>query len=89
MLELGDSVTTVDANGDVALHGAVMRGSKELVLFLVDQGAALNPVNAEAWTPLTIAQGIFYGNLGRHWPDMEAVLLELGATSPSAPEPPR
>ena len=67
-----------------------MRGSKELLLFLVDQGAALSPINEQGWTPLTIAQGIFYANLGRRWPDMEAVLLELGATSPSTPEaPPR
>ena len=89
MLELGDSVATVDANGDAALHGAVMRGSKDLLLFLIDQGAALNPVNEHGWTPLTIAQGIFYANLGRRWPDMEAALLELGATSPTPPDPPR
>ena len=89
MVELGDSVTTVDANGDAALHGAVMRGSPELVLYLLEHGAALNPVNERGWTPLTIAQGIFYANLGRRWPDMEALLLGLGATSPTAPEPPR
>ena len=89
MVELGDSVATVDDNGDAALHGAVMRGSQELVLYLLERGAALNPVNQRGWTPLTIAQGIFYANLGRRWPDMEALLLNLGATSPSAPEPPR
>ena len=89
MIELGDSVTTVDDNGDAALHGAVMRGLPELVLFLLEQGAALNPVNERGWTPLTIAQGIFYANLGRRWPDMEALLLGRGATSPTAPEPPR
>ena len=89
MLALGDSATTVDANGDAALHGAVMRGSQELVLYLLEHGAALNPVNENGWTPLTIAQGIFYANLGRRWPDMEALLLGLGATSPTAPEPPR
>ena len=89
MAALGDSVTTVDANGDAALHGAVMRGSRELVLYLLEHGAALNPVNERGWTPLTIAQGVFYANLGRRWPDMEALLLGLGATSPTAPEPPR
>ena len=80
MIELGDSVTTVDDNGDAALHGAVMRGSNELVLYLLEQGAALNPVNDRGWTPLTIAQGVFYANLGRRWPDVEALLRELGAT---------
>ena len=89
MVELGDSVATVDDNGDAALHGAVMRGSPELVLYLLEHGAALNRVNQRGWTPLTIAQGIFYANLGRRWPDMEALLLGLGATSPTVPEPPR
>ena len=89
MVELGDSVAAVDDNGDAALHGAVMRGLPELVLYLLEHGAALNPVNQRGWTPLTIAQGIFYANLGRRWPDMEALLLGLGATSPTAPEPPR
>ena len=89
MVELGDSVSTVDDNGDAVLHGAVMRGSPELVLYLLEHGAALDPVNERGWTPLTIAQGIFYANLGRRWPDMEALLIGLGATSPTTPEPPR
>ena len=87
--ELGNPVDAVDDNGDAALHGAVMRGSRELVVYLLEQGAALNPVNERGWTPLTIAQGVFYANLGRRWPEMEALLLALGATSPTAPEPPR
>ena len=87
--ELGNRVDAVDDNGDAALHGAVMRGSRELVVYLLEQGAALNPVNERGWTPLTIAQGVFYANLGRRWPEMEALLLALGATSPTAPEPPR
>ena len=28
MMELGDSVTTIDDNGDSALHGSVMRGAE-------------------------------------------------------------
>ena len=74
MVDVGGSVT----NGDAALHGAVMRGSPDLVLYLLERGAAPNPVNERGWTPLTIAQGIFYANLGRRWPDMEALLLGLG-----------
>jgi len=84
MIELGDVVTTIDAHGDNALHGSVMRGSKELTLFLLEQGAELNHENECRWTPLTIAQGVFYGNLGRRFPALEVVLLELGATSPTA-----
>lgn len=88
MIELGDVVTTINTNGDSALHGSVMRDSKELTLFLLEQGAALNHVNGCRWTPLTIAQGVFYGNLGRRFPELEVVLLEQGATSPSAPGSP-
>ncbi|MEE2637809.1 MAG: ankyrin repeat domain-containing protein [Acidobacteriota bacterium] len=79
MLELGDSVTTVDANGDTALHGAIIRGSEPLVRFLLDQGADLEAVNGKGWTPLTIAEGVFYSNTGKRWPEMEKLLVELGA----------
>ena len=79
MLELGDIVTTVDANGDTALHGAVIRGSEALVRFLVDLGADLEAVNEKGWTPLTIAEGVFYSNTGKRFPEMEKLLLELGA----------
>ena len=87
MVELGDSVATVDDNGDTALHGAVMRDAPELVRYLLDRGAPLNAVNARGWTPLTITQGIFYANLGRRFPEMERLLLGLGATSPTPPDP--
>ncbi len=87
MVELGDSVSTVDDNGDTALHGVVMRDSPELVRYLLERGAPLNAVNVRGWTPLTITQGIFYANLGRRFPEMEMVLLELGATSPTPPDP--
>ena len=79
MLELGDVVTTVDANGDTALHGAVIRGSEPLVRFLVEQGADLEAVNEKGWTPLTMAEGVFYSNTGKRWPEIEKLLLELGA----------
>jgi ankyrin repeat protein len=79
MLELGDVVTTVDANGDTALHGSVIRGSEPLVRFLLEQGADLEAVNDKGWTPLTIAEGVFYSNTGKRWPEMEALLLDLGA----------
>ena len=79
MLELGDAVTTVDANGDTALHGAVIRGSEPLVRFLLERGADLEAVNGKGWTPLRIAEGVFYSNTGKRWPAMERLLIELGA----------
>ena len=79
MLELGDVVATVDANGNTALHGAVIRGSEPLVRFLVERGADLEAVNEKGWAPLTIAEGVFYSNTGKRFPEMETLLLELGA----------
>ena len=84
MLELGDVATTTDANGDTALHGAVIRGSEPLVRLLLDLGVDLDAVNKKGWTPLTIAKGVFYSNTGKRWPEMERLLLELGAR-PTAP----
>ena len=72
MLELGDVVTGVDANGDTALHGAIVRGSEPLVRFLVEQGADLEAVNDKGWTPLIMAEGVFYSNTGKRWPAIGA-----------------
>ena len=83
-LELGGGVTTVDDNGDTALHGAVIRGSEPLVRFLLDHGADLEAVNEKGWTPLRIARGVFYSNTGKRWPEMEKLLLDLGADPSSA-----
>ena len=78
-LELGGDVTTIDDNGDTALHGAIIRGSEPLVRFLLDQGAELDALNEKGWTPLRIARGVFYSNTGKRWPEIETLLLELGA----------
>ena len=78
-LQIWASVSCIDANGDTALHGAVIRGSEPLVRFLLDQGADLEAVNEKGWAPLTIAEGVFYSNTGKRWPEMESLLLELGA----------
>ena len=78
-LELGGDVTTVDDNGDTALHGAVIRSSEPLVRLLLDHGADIDAVNEKGWTPLRIAKGVFYSNTGKRWPEMETLLLELGA----------
>ena len=83
-LALGGGVTTVDDNGDTALHGAVLRGSEPLVRFLLDRGADLEAANEKGWTPYRIAKGVFYSNTGKRWPEMEKLLLELGADPASA-----
>ena len=78
-LELGGAVTTVDDNGDTALHGATIRSSEPLVRFLLAEGADIDAVNEKGWTPLRIARGVFYSNTGKRWPEMEVLLHSLGA----------
>ena len=83
-LELGGDVTTIDDNGDTALHGAIIRGSEPLVRFLLDQGADIEATNEKGWTPYRIAKGVFYSNTGKRWAEMETLLLDLGADPSSA-----
>ena len=57
-LELGGDPTTVDVNGDTALHGAAYWDSPRAIELLVAAGAPLNVVNGKGWTPLRIADGV-------------------------------
>lgn len=78
--ELGGDVNAVDANGDTALHGAVHRGADRLIEFLVSKGANPDVRNKIGWTPLTIAEGVFYPNVYfPGFPDTAGVLRSLGA----------
>ncbi|MYH29255.1 MAG: hypothetical protein F4137_10440 [Acidobacteria bacterium] len=83
-LALGGEITTIDDNGDTALHGAIIRGSEPLVRFLLDRGADIEATNEKGWTPYRIAKGVFYSNTGKRWPEMETLLLELGADPSTA-----
>jgi ankyrin repeat protein len=60
LLDLGASVHDVDKNGETALHGPAWRGSNEAVTLLVNAGAKLDAKNNRGWTPLTIADGVYY-----------------------------
>jgi len=57
-LELGGDATTVDVNGDTALHGAAYWDSPRAVELLVAAGARLDATNETGWTPLRIADGV-------------------------------
>ena len=88
--ELGGSVTAANDNGYTALHGAAHRGANELVKWLVDRGAQLDAKLTKpgggsegtggwraGWTPLTIAEGVFYAAAFKAHPETAALLREL------------
>jgi ankyrin repeat protein len=77
--ELGNDVNAIDANGDTALHGAVHRGANGIVEFLMAKGANPDVANTFGWTPLTIAEGIWYPNTYKSEPETGILLRKLGA----------
>jgi ankyrin repeat protein len=85
--ELGSrDVNWVDGNGNTPMHGAAMRGANPIVQFLFDKGAKLDVVNKIGWTPLTIAEGVFYPDVFKTEVQTEALLLKLGAKKREVPE---
>ena len=77
--ELGNDVNDLDGNSDTALHGAVHRGAEGIVQFLHDNGANLDSVNNTGWTPLSVAEGVFYPNTFNRHPHLVTLLESLGA----------
>ena len=85
---LGNDVNAADAAGETALHGTAYRGlsgSETIIRFLVDQGAELNVKNSLGWTPLAIAEGIYFGASDTRSDTMAALFRGLGA-EPTPPD---
>ena len=57
--DLGNDVNAVNSMGLTALHGAANRGSDDIIQFLVDKGAKLDPRDKEGRTAMTWAEGVF------------------------------
>jgi ankyrin repeat protein len=77
--KLGNDVNAADTNGDRALHGAIHRGAGNIVRFLIEKGADIDAVNDKGWSPLSVAQGVFYPNTFNRHPELVTLLLDLGA----------
>jgi ankyrin repeat protein len=60
LVDLGASVREVDSNGDTAMHGPAWRGSNETVEILARAGSPLDVKNKYGWSPLTVANGVYY-----------------------------
>ena len=86
-LALGGDVHAVDDYGYTALHGAAHRGAMAIVRLLADEGAQLDARLTKTsarrnggqagWTPLTIADGVFYANTFKRSLETAALLRDL------------
>ena len=64
--------------GSTALHAAVVSGQPGIVKFLIERGADVNAKTELGWTPLTMAQGIFFANAKKEYPAAAAILRAAG-----------
>ena len=72
LLELG--VGDPRWSGSTALIGAVVSGQPSIVQFLVDHGADVDAKTALGWTPLKVAEGVFFANAKKEFPQAAAIL---------------
>jgi ankyrin repeat protein len=61
-------------SGSTALIGAVVSGQPGIVQFLVDHGADVNATTVLGWTPLKVAEGVFFANAKKEFPQAAAIL---------------
>jgi ankyrin repeat protein len=72
LLELG--VGDPRWSGSTPLIGAVVSGQTSIVRWLVDHGARVNEKTKLGWTPLAVAEGVFFANAKKEFPQAAAIL---------------
>jgi ankyrin repeat protein len=61
-------------SGSTALHGAVVSGQPAIVKYLIDRGARVDARTKLGWTPLMLAEGVFFANAKKEYPAAAALL---------------
>ncbi len=72
LLELG--VGDPRWSGSTALVGAVVSGQPSIVQFLLDHGADASAKTELGWTPLKVAEGVFFANAKKEFPQAATIL---------------
>jgi ankyrin repeat protein len=72
LLELG--VGDPRWSGSTPLIGAVVSGQTSIVQWLVDHGARPETRTKLGWTPLLVAEGVFFANAKKEFPEAAAIL---------------
>ena len=82
-LQLGNDINAVDKNGETVMHGAAYQSLPKLVKLLADRKADIkvwNRKNKQGWTPLLVAEGVFFANAKKEFPQAAAIIRKaLGA----------
>jgi ankyrin repeat protein len=66
-------------SGSTPLIGAVVSGQTSLVEYLVDHGARVDTKTKLGWTPLLVAEGVFFANAKKEFPEAAAILRKAMA----------
>ncbi len=61
-------------SGSTALHASVVSGQPGITKFLLEKGARVDARTQLGWTPLMMAEGIFYANAKKEYPAAAAIL---------------
>jgi ankyrin repeat protein len=64
-------------SGSTALHAAVVSGQPSIVQYLVDHGAKVDAKTKTGWTPLMMAEGVFFANAKKEFPGAAAILRKV------------
>jgi ankyrin repeat protein len=65
--------------GSTALHAAVVSGQPSIVQYLIDRGAKVDAKTRLGWTPLMMAEGVFFANAKKEFPTAAAILKKAMA----------
>jgi ankyrin repeat protein len=61
-------------SGSTPLIGAITSGQAGIVQYLIDHGAQVDAKTKLGWTPLMVAQGVFFGNAKKEYPEAAAII---------------
>jgi uncharacterized protein len=63
-------------SGSTALMGGIISGQSSIVRFLIDQGAQVDARTKLGWTPLMVAEGVFFANAKKEYPQAAAMIVK-------------
>lgn len=61
-------------DGSSPLIGAIVSGQASIVQYLIDKGALVDTKTKLGWTPLAVAEGVFFANAKKEYPAAAAII---------------